>query len=71
MTEEITTIAAAELLGVTPRRVRQYIEGGRLRARKIGRDYLVDAEGVAAFKPRPTGNPEFGPGFRRPPSGES
>ena len=71
MGEEITTTAAAELLGVTPRRVRQYIEGGRLKARKIGRDYLVDAGSVAAFRPRPIGNPQFGRGFRRPSADDS
>ena len=71
MTEPITTAAAAERLGVTRRRVLQYIEEGRIRARKIGRDYLVDPESVDEFRPRPTGNPAFGPGFRRPPSDTS
>lgn len=71
MTDEITTTTAAERLGVTPRRVRQYIIEGRLRARKIGRDYLVDPESVEEFRPRPTGNPDFGPGYHRSPTGGS
>jgi len=71
MPDPITTTAAAERLGVTRRRVLQYINEGRLRARKIGRDFLVDPESVDEFKPRPIGNPEFGPGFRRPPAGDS
>ena len=56
---DLTTNQAAVELGVSPRRVRQYIVQGRLRARKIGRDYLVDSESVAAFRPRPPGNPDL------------
>jgi excisionase family DNA binding protein len=70
MAEIITTVEAGRRLGVTPQRIRQYIAEGRIRAQKVGRDYLVDAESVDEFRPRPTGNPNFGPGFRPPPAKE-
>ena len=52
MAEVITTIAAAERLGVTRRRVLQYIAEGRMRAHKMGRDYLVDAASVEGLLAR-------------------
>ena len=45
----ITQTAAAEILGVSRRRVRQLREEGRLRSEKVGRDWLVDAENVRAY----------------------
>ncbi|MGH7903658.1 MAG: helix-turn-helix domain-containing protein [Candidatus Dormibacteraceae bacterium] len=45
----MTQVAAAEILGVSRRRVRQLREEGRLRSEKIGRDWLVDAESVRAY----------------------
>lgn len=53
----LTTKQAAEKLGITPRRVRALIESGRLKARKIGRDYLIDSHNLAAFHPLPPGRP--------------
>ncbi len=69
MADIITTAEAGRRLGVTAQRIRQYIAEGRILATKVGRDYLVEAASVEAFRPRPTGNPNFGPDFRRPPSG--
>jgi excisionase family DNA binding protein len=37
----ISTADAAEILGVSPIRVRQFIDAGRLHAVKVGRDYAV------------------------------
>ena len=54
---ELTTAEAATELGVSRRRVRQYITEGRLKARKLGRDYIIDSRSLAAFKPRRTGRP--------------
>ena len=54
---DITTAQAAEQLGVTRGRVLQYIWSGRLKARKIGRDYILDSRAVAAFRPLPPGRP--------------
>jgi len=41
-TELMTTAEAADRLGLTVRAVQKMIEAGRLRARKIGRDYLIE-----------------------------
>ena len=41
MSEFLTTKEIAEKLGVSVRRVRQYIENNQLKAEKIGRDYMV------------------------------
>ena len=53
---DLTTAQAAEQLGVSIRRVRQYIEEGRLKAKKFGHVYLVNSKSVAAFKPAEPGN---------------
>lgn len=45
----ITTNEAARRLGVGPRRLRYLIAGGRLKAQKIGRDWLVEEASVDAF----------------------
>lgn len=53
----ITTVEAARRLGVTRPRIQQYITGGRLPARKIGRDLFIDVRDLAALERRPTGRP--------------
>lgn len=54
---DLTTAQAAKELGVSTRRVRQYIEEGRLKATKAGRDYLISRRSLAAFKPQSSGRP--------------
>jgi excisionase family DNA binding protein len=56
----ITTKIAAEILGVTPVRVRQLIQQGQLAAEKHGRDHLLNKEEVQKFNRhgrRPGGRP--------------
>lgn len=43
------------MLGISVKRVYQYIEAGRLPAIQIGRAYLLTEEEIAKFKPNPTG----------------
>ena len=50
MTKELLTPEAAQRLGVTIGRVNQLIWAGILSARKIGRDWLVDADSVARYQ---------------------
>lgn len=45
----ITTRTAAEILGVTPVRVRQLIQHGQLASEKQGRDHLLVEEEVQRF----------------------
>ena len=45
----ITTNAAAEILGITPVRVRQLIREGQLVSQKQGRDHLLDEDVVRRF----------------------
>jgi len=54
---ELTTAQVATKLGVSTRRVRALITAGRLKARKIGRDYLIDSRDLAKFTPLPPGRP--------------
>lgn len=46
----ITTSKAAEILGVSPVRVRQLIQQGRLASEKQGRDHLLNEDVVWKFK---------------------
>ena len=56
----LTTTQTAELLGVNPSRVRQFILAGRLPAQKIGRDLFVKEQDVLEFAStkRPHGRPK-------------
>lgn len=58
-----TVAEAANVLNVTERRVRQFIEESQLPARKFGRDWMIEDADLETFasRERRTG---------RPPSGE-
>lgn len=56
----LTTAEAARELGVTPRRVRQLIADGRIAAKKVGRDYVIDPRSLKAVENRQTGRPKKG-----------
>jgi excisionase family DNA binding protein len=56
----ITTTKAAELLDITPARVRQLISQGQLKSQMAGRDHLLDEADVLRFNRegrRPSGRP--------------
>jgi excisionase family DNA binding protein len=53
----ISTAEAARRLGVTTNRVRALIEAKRLKAIKIGREWLIDPKDLAAVKNRKPGRP--------------
>lgn len=53
----LTTAQAAERLGVNASRVRQMILTGRLKARKQGRDWLIDERSLGAVAGRKAGRP--------------
>jgi excisionase family DNA binding protein len=46
----ITTAEAAEILCVTPARVRQFIRDGRVQSVKHGRDHLLSINDVIRFR---------------------
>ena len=50
MTELMSTAGAAETLGVSVRRVRQLIDEGKLLARQVGRDYVIEAGALAGVR---------------------
>jgi excisionase family DNA binding protein len=56
----LTTAQAAELLGVNASRVRQMILAGQLKARKQGRDWLIDERSLRAVTVRTPGRPKRG-----------
>lgn len=68
-TELISVVIAAERLGVSVRRVQQFVAGRRLPAIRPGRDYLLDAADVKRFGliPRRPGNPLRVRPRKRPP----
>ncbi len=53
----LTTKEAADLLGVTVRRVQAMITAERLPAKKIGRDYLINEADLSLVEIRKTGRP--------------
>jgi len=54
---DLTVEEAAAQLGVSPRRVRQYIAEGRLKARKMAGVHIISSRSLAAFERRPPGRP--------------
>jgi excisionase family DNA binding protein len=46
----MTLIEAAAILGVTPDTLRQQIANGKLRARKVGRDWTVTPKEVERYR---------------------
>ena len=53
----LTTSQAADALGVTPQRVRALILAGRLKAVKVGRDWLIRPPDLDAVRNRKPGRP--------------
>jgi excisionase family DNA binding protein len=53
----LTTKEVAEHLGVSVRRVHQFIEDGRLPAEKRGRDYFIDKSNLKFIGDRKIGRP--------------
>ena len=47
----LTTAEAALIIRVTPRRVRQLINEGRLKAEQYGRDYLIHPSSLKRIAP--------------------
>jgi excisionase family DNA binding protein len=56
----LTTKDAADRLGVTAVRVYQLIREGRLPAKKLGRDYVINERDLARVKDRKPGRPAKG-----------
>ena len=48
-----TVAEAAKKLGVSGRRIRQFISEGRLNAMKVGKQYIISIEALGAFKDKP------------------
>jgi excisionase family DNA binding protein len=53
----IGTAEAARRLNVTQSRVRVLIDSGRLKAMKVGREWLIDPKDLDAVKERKVGRP--------------
>lgn len=58
MTKYLTTNSVAEELGVTQRRVVQYIAAGQLRATRRGRDWFIRPADIEAVRVRTPGRPK-------------
>lgn len=60
MSDLLTVDQAAGELGVTARRVRALIKDERLRAEKVGRDWLIRKRDLDAVRERKPGRPAKG-----------
>ncbi len=56
-TDLMTTAEAADRLGLTVRAVQKMIEAGRLQARKVGRDYLIEPLALGSIPKQAKGRP--------------
>ena len=54
----ISTAEAARRLGITANRVRALIEAKRLKAIKVGREWLINPKDLAAVSNRKPGRPK-------------
>jgi excisionase family DNA binding protein len=57
MTDYITTTEAAIRLGVSRPLITQMAREGRIAATRIGRDWLIDADGLNSVQRPPIGRP--------------
>jgi excisionase family DNA binding protein len=57
MARALTTKEAAEILNITPSRVRQMVLSGRLPAEKFGRDLVIHEKDLALVADRKPGRP--------------
>ena len=60
----ITTVQAAERLGVGVRQVQLLIKSKRLRASRFGRASVIDSKDLRAVKIRKIGRPKKGTGMK-------
>ncbi len=67
-TDLLTSGQIAEILGVSPRRVKKLLQDGRIPGAQRAGKYVVPRYHVERFAKveRPVGNPEFGPGYVKP-----
>ena len=65
----MTVTDAAKKLEVSPRRIRQFINEGRLSAKKIGKQYIITKASLGAFVdiPRKVGRPPGSKNKPKPP----
>ncbi len=57
----LTTAQAGTALGIGPSRVQQLVRAGRIKARRIGRMYLIRRADLAPVMSRPAGRPRTKP----------
>lgn len=62
-TDLLTTTQAAKILNVNASRIRQLIAGGRIKATKSGRDWLIERSELDGYKrgkpgPKPKAEPD-------------
>jgi excisionase family DNA binding protein len=55
--QRITTVEAAERLGLSRFRIFQFIKGKRLPAVKVGRDWLINPDDLKLVEDRKPGRP--------------
>jgi excisionase family DNA binding protein len=54
---DVTLLEAAEVLGLAPATLRHQIRNGRLRAAKVGRDWVVSEEELKRYQALSRGRP--------------
>jgi excisionase family DNA binding protein len=67
----LTTAEAAKIIGRTPDRVRQLCLSGELVAEKVGRDWVITTEALAAYEAKPKPKAGYPAGRPRKPKQEN
>jgi excisionase family DNA binding protein len=57
MNNQLTTLQAAQLRGVTREAIQKWIKRYGLKAEKFGRDWLINQSDLDKFTPRKAGRP--------------
>ncbi|MGE3639502.1 MAG: helix-turn-helix domain-containing protein [Pirellulales bacterium] len=55
----LTASEAAELIGIDHSQVCRYCQDGRLKATKVGNQWMIKRDDARKFQPHPVGNPTF------------
>lgn len=55
----LTIQEASDVIGLSPSQLTRHCKAGKLKAKNIGKQWLIEEEDAEKFSPPPRGNPNF------------